>query len=212
MAKMVTVSVSGLVALAWVVSVCAHHSGSMYVTTPIWVEGEVVRFENSDPHTITALEERTEDGQVRRWAIEGPARWQLSRIGIGTDVPKVGDVIRVCGFAYKPAAELSRLFPGVDFSASRASADTAASSPQFIAGHVLVMQNGEKRLWEPHGVIAACVRSSNEQRESWLNFLDSDERARQAWCEQRQYASVQTNAALKALVDEMDGSLDEPCV
>ena len=46
----------------------AHHSGYMYETTPRWVMGTVVSFEGVDPHTITTVEERSADGQVRRWA------------------------------------------------------------------------------------------------------------------------------------------------
>lgn len=34
----------------------AHHSGSMYAASSIWIEGTVVRFESIDPHTITVVE------------------------------------------------------------------------------------------------------------------------------------------------------------
>src|SRR5690606_20450727 len=90
----------------------AHHSGSMYEATAIWIEGTVVRYAGVNPHSITILEERGADGQVLRWAVEGPpGQAELDR----RDVPQVGDVLRFCAFPYKPTAELSRMFPGVDF-------------------------------------------------------------------------------------------------
>jgi hypothetical protein len=211
MKKTMAISAAALVALACAGSLRAHHSGFMYETTPIWVEGTVVRFEPVNPHTITTLEERTEDGQVSRWAVEGPGQSQLARMGIGMDVPKVGDIIKFCAFAYKPAAELSRMFPGVDFSVRRSSPATDGPSPQFVAGHVMVTPDGEKRLWEPHGVISECIRSSDDQRQSWLDVLNSNPRARQAWCEQRRYAYIQSTASLREFVEEINSSIDNPC-
>jgi Family of unknown function (DUF6152) len=206
-----TVAIAALAALTWAGSPQAHHSGSMYETTPIWVKGRVVRFEGANPHTITTLEERSEDGQVRRWAVEGPGQSQLDRVGIGMDVPTIGDIIDFCAFAYKPAAELSRMFPGVDFSVRRWSAATDGSSPQFVAGHVMVMPDGQKRLWEPHGLISECIRSSDDQRQSWLDFLNSNPSVRQAWCEQRGYTHIQSTASLREFVEEVNRLIDNPC-
>jgi hypothetical protein len=124
------------------------------------------------------------------------------------DNPNVGDVIEVCAFPYKPAPELSRMYPGVDFSARRA-AD--GSTSQAVAGYVMVMPDGEKRFWEPHGIISECVRTSDGQRESWLEFLDSNPQARQAWCEQKGYAHVRSTASLREFVEAIDGLIDNPC-
>jgi len=198
-------------ALAWAGSLQAHHSGYMYETTPTWVKGTVVRFEHVNPHTITTLEQRSEDGRVHRWAVEGPGEFQLDRLGLSVNVPKVGDIIEVCAFPYKPAAELSRMFPGVDFSARRTSPGTDDSSPQFVAGHVMVKPDGKKLLWEPHGMISECIRSSDDQRQSWLDFVNSNPRVRQAWCEQRGYAHVQSTASLRELVGEINSLIDSPC-
>jgi hypothetical protein len=211
MRKRMAIRAGTLAALACAGSVRAHHSGTMYVTTPLWVQGTVVRFDSVNPHTITTLEGRSADGQVRRWAVEGPGRSQLDRMGIRVSVPKVGDIIKVCAFAYQPAAELSRLFPGADFSARRSSPESDGSSPQFVAGHVIVMPDGERRLWEPHGFISECIRSSDDPRQAWLDFLDSDRRARQAWCEQRAHTHNQSNASLRGLVEEINGLIDNPC-
>jgi hypothetical protein len=202
---------AALAALACAGSLQAHHSGSMYDTTPIWVTGTVVGFEPVNPHTVTTLEERSEAGQVRRWAVEGPGQFQLGRLGLRMDVPKVGDIIEFCAFPYRPAAELSRMFPGVDFSARRSSAAADGSAPQFVAGHVMVMPGGEKRLWEPHGLISECIRGSEDQRQSWLDFLNSNPRVRQAWCEQRGYTHVRSTVSLRESVEEINSLIDDPC-
>jgi hypothetical protein len=167
------------------------------------VKGTVVRFENINPHTITTLEERSEDGQVRRWAVEGPGQFQLD---IGMNVPKVGDAIEFCAFPYKSATELSRIFPGVDFS--------WRSSPEAdgrVWGHLMVTPDGEKRLWNPHGMISECIRSSDGQRQSFLDLLNSDLSIRQAWCQQRETEHVRSTASLKEFVEEIDRLIDTPC-
>ena len=211
MRKGIAVWAAGLTALACTGSLRAHHSGYMYETTPIWVKGAIVRFEHVNPHAIITLEDRSEDGQVLRWAVEGPSQSQLDQMGIGIDIPKVGDAIEFCAFAYKPAAELSRMFPRVDFSVRRLSPATDGSSPQFVAGQVMVMPDGEKKLWEPHGVISECIRSSDDQRQSWLDFLNTNPRVRQGWCEQRGYTHVQSTASLREFVEEINSSIDNPC-
>ena len=120
-------------------------------------------------------------------------------------------MIEVCAFPYKSTAELSRLFPGVDFSNRRRPLDSDGSPLQFVAGHVFVMPDGRKHLWEPHGVLGECIRSTDNQRQSWLDFLNTSPGARQAWCEQRNYSLVQSNAALRAFVEQIDSLLTDPC-
>jgi len=205
----IAVSAAWLAVLVLAVSLEAHHAGIMYAPTPLWVAGTVVQFEDIDPHTITTIEERDADGQVRRWAIEGPARFQIDDMGIRADAPRVGEVVTFCAFPYKSGAELSRLFPDAVFSGPRF-ADSVAS-PRFVEGHVMVRPNGERRLWDPHGILGECIRSSDEPRQAWLNFLNSSPRALRVWCEQRQYAHVRSTPALGALVEEVDGRLDAPC-
>jgi hypothetical protein len=82
--------------LASVSAVQAHHTGSMYEQSPIWIKGTVVRFDRTNPHSIITLEDRNADGQVRRWAVEGPAQTQLDQMGIAEDLPRVGDVLQFC--------------------------------------------------------------------------------------------------------------------
>jgi len=212
-----TAALAGLATLACAGSVRAHHSGYVYQTTPIWISGTVTRFELKNPHTITTVEARGEDGRTRLWAVEGPPQTALDRRS-GSDeyLPKVGDTLEVCAFPYKPAEEIAhdtRLKPPLDDSGRQRleSTTTEGSSPRFVAGHVFVMPNGERRLWEPHGIISECMRSSNDQRQPWLDLLNANAEAHQLWCEQRKYAAVQSNASLKEFVGEINGLLADPC-
>lgn len=210
-------TLGALASLVCAGSVQAHHSGFMYQTTPFWITGTVTSFELKNPHTITTVEVKGGDGQVRLWAVEGPPKTALDRRN-GSDqyVPKVGDTLEVCAFPYRPVGEIARdtrLSPPLDDSVRRRleSSTTEGSSPQFIAGHVLVPSDGAMQFWEPHGFISECMRSSNAQRQPWLDFLNASAQARRQWCDQRRYAAVQSNESLQAFVDQTNALLDEPC-
>ena len=69
----------GIAALACAGSVQAHHSHLLYQTTPIWISGTVTRFELKDPHAITTLEGKGENGQAQSWTVEGPSQTELDR-------------------------------------------------------------------------------------------------------------------------------------
>jgi hypothetical protein len=206
-----TTLVAGLAAFVWANSLQAHHSGYMYETTPIWINGTVIAVQNVSPHSVISLEDRSGNGPVRRWAVEGPANWQLERMGMSAEIPQVGDVLEFCAFPYKSPEELSRIFPGVDFSARRLSRPSDGSSPQYVAGHVMMLPDGQKRSWEPHGIIAECIRSSDEPRQSWLTFINASPRVREAWCEQRRRPPAWLAAASKELIEEVNGLIDNPC-
>ena len=49
--------VAAAVALACAAPLRAHHNGSMFDPTPIWVKGTVVSYERVNPHATIALEE-----------------------------------------------------------------------------------------------------------------------------------------------------------
>jgi hypothetical protein len=191
---------AAIATLAVAGAVQAHHSGSMYEQSPIWIKGTVVRFDRTNPHSITTLEYPSEDGQVRRWAVEGPAQFQLDRMGIAEDFPRVGAVLEFCAFPYKPE-HLARF----------RSQDSDGVPRQLIEGHVMVMSDGQKELWDPHGVITACIQSSDAPWPSWLDFLNSNRRAREAWCQQRAYAANQSTTSSRELVETISGSIEKPC-
>jgi len=213
MRNTLTMAVAGLAALVCVGPAAAHHSGYMYRTSPIWVKGAIIYFEHKNPHTVITLEGKAEDGQVRRWAVEGPSQAEIDRSGLGTDLPNVGDTVEFCAFPYRSAAEIaadSRILK-VEPTAQQQLEAAEGRSPQFVAGHVMVTADGKKRLWELHGLLSECLRRADDQRQSWLDFLDSNPRARQALCEQRGRSNVQSDPSLKQRVEDLNSSLAEPC-
>ena len=167
--------------------------------SPMWLEGTVVRFDRINPHSIIAVEERTTDGQSRRWSVEGPDPGQLNRRGIPLDFLKVGDVVKVCSFPLKEEF-LGRYSPR----------DSDGVPRRFVHGHVL-SRNGQKSMWGSYGTFGECVRTSNEPRQAWVEFLNSDPQIQQNWCTQRSRLPIQSAPSLKALVDEITALLSRPC-
>jgi hypothetical protein len=82
---------------------------------------------------------------------------------------------------------------------------------ELIEGHVMVMPDGERQFWDPHGILSACIQSSDASRKSWLDFLNSNPRAREAWCQQRGSPTIQSTTSSRELVDEIDRWMDKPC-
>jgi hypothetical protein len=139
----------------------AHHSlASFDVSAPLWIKGTVVRFERVNPHSLVFMDEKMPDGQVRRWAVDGPSTVQLERKGLGQEFLKAGEVIEVCGFALKDGVASQRPFPKVD----RASASPSGPSltGQVMNGTVLIAADGKKRVWSDYGQLQKCV-SPEEQ-------------------------------------------------
>ena len=211
------VGVAGFAALALAGSVQAHHSHLDYQTTPIWISGTVTRFELKNPHAITTLEGRSENGQALVWTVEGPSQTELDRRkGSDEYLPKVGDTLEVCAYAYRPVEEIAsdpRLVPYLDDSILRRleATTTESASPRLILGHMLVTTGGAIRVWEPYGSIGECMRSSKDQRQSWLERLNANPEARKFWCDQRARAAVQSNASLNEFVEQTNALLDQPC-
>ena len=206
---------AGLAALACAGSVQAHHSHLLYQTMPIWISGTVTRFELKNPHAMTTLEGRSENGQVLVWTVEGPSQTGLDRrSGSGEYLPKVGDTLEVCAYPYRPAEEVardSRLPSGTRLTAAQLASTTEGASPRLVLGHMLVTTGGAMRVWEPYGLISECMRSSNDPRQSWIELLNANPEARNFWCDQRGKSAVQSNASLKGFVEETNGALAEPC-
>jgi len=216
-AAITAAGLAGLAALACAGSVQAHHSHLDYQTTPIWISGTVTRFELKNPHALTTLEGRSESGQALVWTVEGPSQTELDRRGSSDEyLPKVGDTLEVCAYLYRPTEEIAsdtRLVPYLDDSILRRLEATTAegASPRLILGHMLVTPGGAIRVWEPYGSISECMRSSNEQSQSWLERLNANPEARKFWCDQRGRAAARSDAPLQEFVERTNGLLDEPC-
>jgi hypothetical protein len=142
--------------LAWTGHLAAHHSLAQFdTTTPVRVKGTIARFERVNPHSIIFLDETTEDGQIRRWAVDGPGPNVLTRMGVDTDFLKPGVVIEVCGFALKAGIPSQRTLP------KPADASLNSSTPDMtgrvMSGHLLVMSDGKRRFWSDYGVLDKCL-------------------------------------------------------
>jgi len=123
-------------------SLLAHHSLANFdVTTPVRAKGTVVQFHLINPHSIIFLEEKTADGQIRRWAVEGPAIRQLERSG-RKNLAKVGDVIEVCGYLPKEAVMWQMASP--DPRAIRLTG-------RLINAELLVLADGKEHSWGDYG-------------------------------------------------------------
>ncbi len=192
-------------AIAFVGSVRAHHSNGMFdVSTPIWVKGTVVRYEPVSPHAMIELEQRTADGRIQRWSVEGPFPGRLQRIldfnkmGAEQHLVKPGDVIEVCGFDLR-----------ADLRARGVSTEPHDASASFMHGQVIVMPDGHMQSWGPYGKMDNCVRP-NDRAEAWGDFLNTEPLARDLWCNGRSYAKA-ASIAPKALVDEISSLMTSRC-
>ena len=143
MKNMMTGWLAAVVALLSAGSLAAHHSLASHDTTKaVRVKGTVVQFHQINPHSFIYLEEKTTEGQTRRWAVEGPAVLQLNRRGFAKDVLKPGDVIEVCGYVPKDA---------VMWQIASADANSVSPAGQLITAEMLVMPDGKQQSWGDYG-------------------------------------------------------------
>jgi hypothetical protein len=143
------------------VSSLAHHSLAAFdVSVPLWIKGTVVRFERANPHSLIFMDEKMPDGQVRRWAVDGPSVVQLERKGLDQRFLEGGEVIEVCGFALKDGAASPRTFPRLE------DANAAPSGPsltgQVMNGTVVITPDGKKRVWSDYGQLPKCVSPEDQ--------------------------------------------------
>jgi len=138
--KLVTaVGLVVIVMLAWPGGLTAHHSLVRFdTTTTIWIKGTVVRFDRVNPHAKFVLAQTRADGQTQRWIVDGPPLNNLSRMGIGEDFLKAGDVVEVCGFGLKEEAP-------------------TMTPERPISGHLLVLPGGKRQFWSDYGVLQKCL-------------------------------------------------------
>lgn len=190
--------VLAIAGLACCGAVHAHHSMSMFdLHKSIWLKGTVVGYEPVNPHVRLTLEQKTQDGHVQRWLVEGPDLNRLHRMGVGGDFLKPGDVIEICGFPFKQEyAQPSRAAPG----------DLPRPAMHV---HMVVMPDGHRRLFGPYGKLDNCIRSGDTAR-SWVDFLDTDPLALQAWCKGQTLVSVPSTAP-RELVQEINERIASQC-
>lgn len=91
------------VALAAAVPVMAHHafSAEFDAKAPVTLRGPVTKVEWINPHAWLHMENKTADGKVEAWMVEGGTPNTLQRNGITRDSIKIGTVIVVSGYQAK---------------------------------------------------------------------------------------------------------------
>ena len=133
-----------LVAFVSTGSVRAHHSLAKFDTTqPVRVKGTIVAFHRINPHSFIFLEQKSTDGSIRRWAVEGPSGLQLNRKGFPKDGLKPGDVVEVCGYVPKETImwQIASTDPGA-----------ISLSGQLINAETMVMPDLHEQSWGDYGV------------------------------------------------------------
>jgi len=142
--KMMTTWLAVVVALVPAGSVLAHHSLANFDTTKaVRVKGTIVRFHAISPHSFIYLEQKDADGEVRRWAVEGPSMAQLQRRGFATDALKPGTVVEVCGYLPKEPVmwQIASTDPG-----------TTSLAGRLLNAELIVMPDGREQSWGDYGV------------------------------------------------------------
>ena len=135
----------------------AHHSiGVFEITRSIWVKGTVMRYNWSNPHAAIIVEQKLDNGQTTRWAIESsaPIRLLLNR-GFTKHSFKIGDVIEACGFA--PKSSNTRHLPIAESGNSERSSHWLAGANRVITGRLLLTKDGPRVHWSHYGPLASCI-------------------------------------------------------
>src|SRR5215831_2148696 len=105
--KIIAAATATILMLVLAGPLAAHHSLSEFdTTTAVRVKGVIVLFDRVNPHSILFVDEERANGQIQRWAVDGPAARQLSRMGLDKEAFRAGDVVEVWGYATSPGVEL----------------------------------------------------------------------------------------------------------
>ena len=132
----------GILTVAMGGSLTAHHSLSNHdTTTPVRVKGTVVRVHLINPHSFILLDQTDADGARQRWAVEGPAVFQMGRRGMASDILKPGDEIEVCGYLPKERT-IWQIAAG---------AEAVSLAGRLITAELLVMPDGREQSWGDYG-------------------------------------------------------------
>jgi hypothetical protein len=91
-----TLAAMVLGALAFAGSAAAHHSFSQFdMATQKTLEGDVVEFQWTNPHTWTWIDVKNADGTVTKWGLEGMSPNFLGRRGWSKNTLKPGDHVKL---------------------------------------------------------------------------------------------------------------------
>jgi hypothetical protein len=133
-------------------SLVAHHSLSQFDTTrAVRVKGTIVRFEQVNPHSVIFVDQKGEDGQIQRWAVDGPSLIQLNRMGFDKETLKVGAVIEACGYIMKEGLESQRTVNTEPLSLGLKATTPKSMTGRRLNAELLVMPDGQQRIWSDYG-------------------------------------------------------------
>ena len=182
----------------------AHHSQGMFVETPVWVTGTIVKYRAVDPHVMIELQEPQSGGKARKWIIEGPRMARLAQIlhnngdVAAEQILKVGERISVCGFPLQKDRDPDRMY-----------ADWPPEQGRFVHGQLFLMPDGRMQSWGPYGRLDNCIRPGDTAR-AWITFLDRDPLAHRQWCDAMR-SGRQARQAPRSLADEVNRGLAASC-
>ena len=142
MKKLMTGWIAVLLSLIPAISLLAHHSLANNDQNAVHVKGKVVQIHLINPHSIVYVEEKGSDGNVRRWAVEGPSGFQLKRQGLESAL-KPGDVVDVCG--YVPKEPLMWQIPSADPKGT-------SLAGRLITAELIVLADGREQSWGDYGI------------------------------------------------------------
>lgn len=95
-------SIAVLLGVTFAGAASAHHSFSVFDTQhEETIEGDIVEFQWTNPHTWTWLDVKGPDGKVARWGLEGMSPNYLGRRGWSKSTFKPGDHVKAVIFPLK---------------------------------------------------------------------------------------------------------------
>ena len=108
--KVLLVSVLATLALvSGAVPLSAHHSWPVNLSRLVTVKGTVMEFAWENPHPMITLEVRTDDGQMEKWLVGGPALNRMEANGWAKTTVRPGDVITGIGYQFADGQKIIRL-------------------------------------------------------------------------------------------------------
>ena len=99
----------------------------------IVLSGVVVRTEVVNPHVFIYVDVSDGNGQLERWALEGPQVSWSERVGFKRTSLKLGDRLEVCGYKTKDDSALKM--------------DKTGKSVRLLSSEVLTLPTGQKIVW-----------------------------------------------------------------
>jgi len=103
MSHKVWIAVAGVALVSAAAPLLAHHafSAEFDANAPVTLRGPVTKIEWINPHAWIHMENKTPNGKVEVWMVEGGTPNTLQRNGISRDSIKVGTEIVVAGYKAK---------------------------------------------------------------------------------------------------------------